>query len=79
MSNAAHTHKTQTSDNVPAGGARRNQKLATMGVGDTLGEGDSSLVVDVLPQDLADAAFENMRKEVAWNTMYHRGMERDLV
>ena len=50
-----------------------------MGVGDTLGEGDSSLIVDVLPQDLADAAFENMRKEVAWNTMYHRGMERDLV
>ena len=58
--------------------ARGNPKLATLGVGDTIGEGDSSLVLDVLPQDLANVAFENMRKEVAWNLMYHHGMERDL-
>jgi hypothetical protein len=60
-------------------GSRRNPKLATLGVGDTLGEGDSSLVLDVLPQDLADVAFENMRKEVVWNTMYHRGMQSESV
>lgn len=54
---------------------RRNPKLATLGVDDTLGAGDSSLVLDVLPQDLADLAFANMRKEVKWNTMFHRGGE----
>lgn len=54
---------------------RKNPKLATLGVDDTLGAGDSSLVLDVLPQDLADLAFANMRKEVKWNTMFHRGGE----
>lgn len=53
--------------------SRRNPKLERLGVGDTLGEGDSSLVLEVLPRDLAATAFDNMRKEVAWNTMYHRG------
>lgn len=57
-------------------GTRKTPKLATLGVGDTIGAGDSSLVLDVLPQDLADVAFENMRKEVKWNSMYHRGMSR---
>jgi len=72
MYNAAHKRSPPAS-NSSVNGGRRNQKLATLGVGDTLGEGDSSLVLDVLPQDLADVAFENMRKEVAWHSMYHRG------
>ncbi|KAG5637512.1 hypothetical protein H0H81_004338 [Sphagnurus paluster] len=46
-----------------------------MGVGDKLGAGDSYLVADVLPSDLAAVAFENMLTEVKWNTMYHRGGE----
>ena len=31
-------------------------------------------MLDVLPPELAEVAFENMRTEVAWNVMYHRGM-----
>ena len=38
-----------------------------------IGEGDSRLVLDILSPDLADVAFNNMRKEVAWKVMYHRG------
>lgn len=45
-----------------------------LGVGDSLGAGDSYLVADVLPQDLADGVFEKMRTEVKWNVMHHRGM-----
>jgi len=76
MSKTAHK---SSQSNAPATSGRRNAKLATLGVGDTLGEGDSSLVLDALPQGLADVAFENMRKEVAWNSMYHHGMEYDSV
>ncbi|KAF8129974.1 hypothetical protein EV363DRAFT_1337149 [Boletus edulis] len=47
----------------------------SLGVGDRIGEGDCELVLDVLPPDLAEVAFEKMRKEVAWNVMYHRGGE----
>lgn len=54
--------------------ASRNQNLATLGVDDVLGEGDSRLVLEVLPNDLAEVAFERMREEVKWDTMYHRGM-----
>lgn len=52
----------------------RNPKLATLGVEDTLGDGDSSLVLDLLPPDLADIAFEKVRDEVGWDSMFHRGM-----
>ena len=51
----------------------RNAPPPSLGVGDRIGEGDSELVLDVLPPDLAEVAFENMRKEVAWNVIYHRG------
>ncbi|KAL4072104.1 hypothetical protein J3A83DRAFT_4239021 [Scleroderma citrinum] len=47
----------------------------SLGPGDKIGEGDSELVLNILPPDLAEAAFDNMRKEVAWNVMYHRGGE----
>jgi len=53
--------------------ARADQHL--LEPGDEMGEGDTTLVLDILPKDLADAAFENMRQEVGWNTMYHRGGE----
>ncbi|KAG6897859.1 hypothetical protein C0992_009997 [Termitomyces sp. T32_za158] len=42
-----------------------------LGVGDPLGAGDSYLVEDVLPQDLAYGAFEKMRTEVKWNVLNH--------
>ena len=78
MSADSASHKNGPStDNRRTRDGRGNAKLATLGVGDTLGEGDSSLVLNVLPQDLADVAFENMRKDVAWNSMYHHGTERD--
>jgi len=52
----------------------RNAPPPSLGVDDRIGESDSGLVLDVLPPDLGEVAFENMRKEVAWNVMYHRGM-----
>ncbi|KAH8111611.1 hypothetical protein DFH11DRAFT_590325 [Phellopilus nigrolimitatus] len=39
------------------------------------GEGDTYIVVDVLPADLAGDAFERIQEEVEWNTMSHRGGE----
>ncbi|KAF9236139.1 hypothetical protein BU15DRAFT_89299 [Melanogaster broomeanus] len=53
----------------------RNTPPSNLGAGDRIGEGDSELVLDILPPDLAMIAFENVRKEVAWNVMYHRGGE----
>ena len=47
--------------------------VPVLGVGDQIGEGDSYLVDNILPPELADVAFENLKKEVAWNVMHHRG------
>ena len=38
-----------------------------------LGAGDSYLLPDLLPESLAQTAFENLEQEVKWQTMYHRG------
>lgn len=46
---------------------------AVLGIGDKIGEGDSYLVEDVLPPELAEVVFEKLMKEVAWNIMHHRG------
>lgn len=43
-------------------------------MGDKIGEGDSSLMLNVLPPELCDTAFKQIIDEVAWNVMYHRGM-----
>ncbi|KIJ62394.1 hypothetical protein HYDPIDRAFT_176519 [Hydnomerulius pinastri MD-312] len=56
-------------------GLPRNAPPPSLGVGDRIGEGDSELVLDILPPELAESAFENMRKEVAWNVMHHQGGE----
>lgn len=45
-----------------------------LGVGDVLGTGDSYLVAGILPDELASVAFEKMKTEVKWTTMYHRGI-----
>ncbi|TFY50169.1 hypothetical protein EVG20_g11679, partial [Dentipellis fragilis] len=40
---------------------------------DLMGEGDTSLILDLLPPEIALTVFEKVREEVSWNTMYHRG------
>ena len=45
-----------------------------LGPGDTIAEGDSYILCDFLPPELADVAFENLLKEVKWSKMMHRGM-----
>ena len=51
-----------------------NRKQApTLGPGDRIAEGDTELLLDILPPDLANVAFENLRNEVQWNVMHHRG------
>lgn len=45
----------------------------TLRVGDAIGAGDSYLVADLLPEDVAGVAFEKLKAEVKWDTMYHRG------
>ncbi|KAI5853202.1 hypothetical protein DFP73DRAFT_507077 [Morchella snyderi] len=58
-----------------SGNPRFDSKSPIMGEGDFLGEGDSSLVNNILPPALSKTAFDNLKKEVAWRTMYHRGGE----
>jgi len=45
------------------------------GACDQIAEGDTSLVENILPTELAEVAFEVLLKEVAWNVMHHRGGE----
>lgn len=63
----------KASTNTPRSRGTRAQESALLGVGDLLGAGDSYLVEDMLPGELAGVSFESMREEVMWNTMYHRG------
>ncbi|KAN0103992.1 hypothetical protein V8E52_011422 [Russula decolorans] len=49
--------------------------VPALGVGDKIGEGDTYLVENVLPPELAEVVFEKLIKEVAWNVMHHRGGE----
>jgi hypothetical protein len=66
---------TPTINNAPGTFPHRSSKASVpvLGVGDKIGEGDTYLVENVLPPELADVAFENLMKEVAWNVMHHRG------
>lgn len=45
-----------------------------LGAGDAIGAEDSYLVTNILPDALATVAFERLKTEVKWDTMYHRGM-----
>ena len=38
-----------------------------------LGSGDTTLALDVLPEALADDAFDRVQREVSWFTMAHKG------
>lgn len=53
--------------------SKRARRAPVLGVGDSLGAGDSYLITDLLPPDLADVAFGRLKAEVQWQTMYHRG------
>lgn len=37
------------------------------------GEGDTYLVPNLLPNELASTAFERIKDEVQWQTMHHHG------
>lgn len=43
--------------------------------GEELAAGDSGLTLNILPGDLEAVAFENLKREVQWRTMYHHGGE----
>ena len=66
---------TTTINSAPEASAHRSSKVSVpvLGVGDKIGEGETYLVENVLPPELAEVAFENLMKEVAWNVMHHRG------
>ncbi|KAH9895646.1 hypothetical protein C8Q73DRAFT_688861 [Cubamyces lactineus] len=49
-----------------------NLQRDAMGPGDAIGEGDSFVLYDFLPRELADTAFERIIGEVKWNKMMHR-------
>ncbi|KAF9467532.1 hypothetical protein BDZ94DRAFT_1248363 [Collybia nuda] len=51
------------------------ERAPILGVGDALGTGDSYLTAGILPKELASVAFEKVKEEVKWDTMYHRGGE----
>ena len=38
-----------------------------------LGSGDSMLFLNVLPDDLAESAFDTMNNEIDWHVMNHKG------
>lgn len=51
----------------------RKEDTRFLGVGDEIGAGDSYLVADLLPAEWAETAFDKLKDEVKWQTMYHRG------
>jgi hypothetical protein len=60
-------------DPVTPGNRGSKVQVPVLGAGDRIGEGDTYLAENVLPPELAEVAFENLMKEVAWNVMHHRG------
>ena len=43
------------------------------------GAGDTFLILNVLPPDLAKTAFQALQQEVDWKTMAHRGRSIRIV
>jgi nicotinamidase-related amidase/alkylated DNA repair dioxygenase AlkB/glutathione S-transferase len=46
-----------------------------LGPGSRIGEGDCSIIHNLLPQPLSDDVFERLRQEVHFRAMHHRGGE----
>ncbi|KZT01997.1 uncharacterized protein LAESUDRAFT_745230 [Laetiporus sulphureus 93-53] len=53
----------------------RRYEPTLLNPGEKIGEGDTYLVEELLPPDLADVAFKRVRDEVQWHKMIHRGGE----
>ena len=51
---------------------KKNKDLMFLGPEDEIGDGDSSIMHDILPPEAADRAFKQLKSEVAWQKMYHR-------
>ncbi|KAI0248220.1 hypothetical protein BJV78DRAFT_1237646, partial [Lactifluus subvellereus] len=68
---------TTVTSREPETSSSRSSKVSVpvLGVDDQIGEGDTYLVENILPPELAEVAIENLRKEVAWDVMHHRGGE----
>ncbi|KAL7274262.1 hypothetical protein RUND412_002841 [Rhizina undulata] len=68
-------NETAKPKSTPVPTKKFDSKAPIVGVGDVIGEGDSYLVHEILSKELAEKAFENTLKEVAWRSMFHRGGE----
>jgi len=44
-----------------------------------LGEGDTTLIKDFLPESITVDAFEKLKEEVQWHTMHHHGEHAPVV
>jgi hypothetical protein len=62
-----------SSDATTFGNRSSKVLVPVLGVGDRIGEGDTYLVENILPPELAEVVFEDLMNEVAWNVMHHRG------
>ena len=58
--------------------SRSKRVVKTLGPDSVMGEGDTELVLNIVPDDLAKDAFELLHQEVKWQTMYHRGWPCDF-
>ncbi|THU78198.1 hypothetical protein K435DRAFT_65016, partial [Dendrothele bispora CBS 962.96] len=54
---------------------RASKSKVPLGSGDSIGAGDTYLVLDVLPEELSKTVFAKVRDEVKWDVMHHRGGE----
>jgi hypothetical protein len=70
---AIFTHRDMTTAINSAPHRSSKASAPVLGVGDKIGEGDSYLVENVLPPELAEVVFDKLMEEVAWNVMHHRG------
>ncbi|KAG8835677.1 hypothetical protein FRC17_001866 [Serendipita sp. 399] len=59
--------------NAPKGVPKWKRGTDYVQTGENLGAGDSFVQLDVLPEVLEKDAFENLKREVQWKTMYHHG------
>jgi len=67
----ASTTSTPTLTNIKP--SRSKRVVKTLGPDSHMGEGDTELVLNIVPEDLSKDAFELLKTEVQWQTMFHRG------
>ena len=47
-------------------------RSATLGPNDSIGSGDSKIVYNIISSSIINDAFDQMKEEVSWKTMFHR-------